>query len=141
MQHNTVGRSLAGHDAHNAGHSGHGYGGHNGVHNYHHFAHDWHHMNARDRGMWRGGNWRHDYYGGRYGWWWTVGGVWYFYDTPVYPYPTVVVEPFFPVAQEVQVQVAAPVVFPRATVIHMYYCPGVGYSPQVQTCPQGWITK
>jgi hypothetical protein len=28
---------------------------------------------------WEGGRWRHETYNGRYGWWWDVGGVWYFY--------------------------------------------------------------
>ena len=28
---------------------------------------------------WEGGQWRHEAHNGRYGWWWDVGGVWYFY--------------------------------------------------------------
>jgi hypothetical protein len=36
---------------------------------------------------WRGGHWRHGNHDGRYGWWWVVGGIWYFYPTPIYPYP------------------------------------------------------
>jgi hypothetical protein len=28
---------------------------------------------------WEGGRWRHEMHNGRYGWWWDVGGVWYFY--------------------------------------------------------------
>ena len=37
--------------------------------------------------VWRGGAWRHAWFNGRYGWWWLVGGAWYFYTAPVYPYP------------------------------------------------------
>jgi hypothetical protein len=28
---------------------------------------------------WEGGRWRHEMHNGRMGWWWDVGGVWYFY--------------------------------------------------------------
>ncbi len=33
----------------------------------------------RGRLAWEGGRWRHEMHNGRYGWWWDVGGVWYFY--------------------------------------------------------------
>src|SRR6202035_6009654 len=39
---------------------------------------------------WQGGSWSHESHNGRYGWWWQAGGVRYFYDAPVYPYPIVV---------------------------------------------------
>ena len=39
---------------------------------------------------WDRGAWRHEVRNGRYGWWWDVGGAWYFYEQPVYPYPTVI---------------------------------------------------
>src|SRR5579871_4817525 len=32
---------------------------------------------------WGGGRWRHEMHNGRYGWWWDVGGVWYFYPQPM----------------------------------------------------------
>ena len=28
---------------------------------------------------WEGGHWRHEMHAGRMGWWWDVGGVWYWY--------------------------------------------------------------
>jgi hypothetical protein len=31
---------------------------------------------------WERGSWRHEWHNGRYGWWWGVGGAWYFYDRP-----------------------------------------------------------
>jgi hypothetical protein len=32
---------------------------------------------------WEGGRWRHETHNGRLGWWWDVGGVWYFYPQPM----------------------------------------------------------
>jgi len=32
---------------------------------------------------WDGGRWRQEAHNGRYGWWWDVGGVWYFYPQPM----------------------------------------------------------
>jgi hypothetical protein len=40
-----------------------------------------------DLASWQGGNWQHVNHNGRFGWWWTVGPDWYFFDAPVYPYP------------------------------------------------------
>ena len=39
---------------------------------------------------WEGGRWRHEVHNGRYGYWWDVGGVWYFYPQPVDGPPTYV---------------------------------------------------
>jgi hypothetical protein len=33
----------------------------------------------RGRVAWEGGRWRHEVHDGRDGWWWDVGGVWYWY--------------------------------------------------------------
>jgi hypothetical protein len=35
------------------------------------------------RQAWEGGRWRHEAHNGRFGWWWDVGGVWYFYPQPM----------------------------------------------------------
>lgn len=32
---------------------------------------------------WEGGRWRHEMHNGRMGYWWDVGGVWYFYPQPM----------------------------------------------------------
>jgi hypothetical protein len=37
----------------------------------------------RGRLAWEGGRWRHEMHNGRMGWWWDVGGVWYWYPEPV----------------------------------------------------------
>jgi hypothetical protein len=43
-----------------------------------------------DVGGWRHGAWRHRCWDGRCGWWWLAGGRWFYYDQPVYPYPSAV---------------------------------------------------
>ena len=37
----------------------------------------------RGRLAWEGGRWRHEMHDGRMGWWWDVGGVWYWYPERV----------------------------------------------------------
>jgi hypothetical protein len=63
----------------------------------HRFAvrHDFRHFTPTERRWWSRGHWRHRWWHGRYGWWWNVGGFWYFYDAPVYPYPTVVSSDYY----------------------------------------------
>jgi hypothetical protein len=39
---------------------------------------------------WEHGRWRHEMHNGRYGWWWDVGGVWYFYPQPIVGPPSYV---------------------------------------------------
>ena len=39
---------------------------------------------------WEGGRWRHEMHNGRFGYWWDVGGVWYFYPQPTDGPPTYV---------------------------------------------------
>jgi hypothetical protein len=86
---------------------------------------DIHHFGDRDFDAWRGGRWSHVRHGGRFGWWWVVGGQWYFYPQPVYPYP----DPYIP-----PVVRAAPV--PGAT---WYYCANpAGYYPYVARCALPW---
>jgi hypothetical protein len=107
--------------------------------NFHHFAvHDFAHFSPEDQVLWRGGGWRHEFHDGRWGWWWFVGGAWYFYDQPIYPYPAYVSDVIYqePVdegqpAEEVE---PAPPPPPPPTGNVYYYCPGVGYYPQVATC-------
>jgi hypothetical protein len=41
---------------------------------------------------WDRGVWRHEVHNGRYGWWWDVGGAWYFYDRPYDGPPTFISE-------------------------------------------------
>jgi len=84
----------------------------------------WHgdirHFRDRDFQRWRGGHWMHGRHDGYLGWWWVVGGLWYFYADPVYPYP----DPYVP---------------PSSGTQYWYYCePAGAYYPYVATCPSGW---
>jgi hypothetical protein len=76
---------------------------------------------------WHGGRWFHGDHGGRAGWWWVVGGLWYFYPAPVYPYPaapeTVYVGP----------------VAPAPAAQYYYWCGRpAGYYPYVSGCHVPW---
>ena len=51
---------------------------------------DFHSFSAVELRAWRGGHWHHAWHNGRFGWWFAVGGIWYWYPEPVYPYPTIV---------------------------------------------------
>ncbi|TDR78395.1 hypothetical protein [Paludibacterium purpuratum] len=83
---------------------------------------DIHRFHERDVTVWRGGNWYHGHHDGRDGWWWIVGGIWYSYVAPVYPYP----DPYTP-----PVVVAAP----PAPAQVWYYCRHpAGYYPYVPEC-------
>ncbi|MBV9529961.1 MAG: hypothetical protein JO283_02505 [Bradyrhizobium sp.] len=61
-----------------------------------HFAHgnivarDYGGRSFRGRVPWEGGRWRHEAHDGRMGWWWDVGGVWYYYPQPIEGPPTYV---------------------------------------------------
>jgi hypothetical protein len=84
-----------------------------------------------DLDRWRAGHWVHGEHLGRLGWWWVVGGAWYFYPVPVYPYP----DPYSPP------MVAAPAPPPslQSPPQYWYYCPSAkGYYPYVAECPEGW---
>jgi hypothetical protein len=48
----------------------------------------------RGRVAWEGGRWHHEMHNGRMGYWWDVGGVWYFYPQPVEGPPTYVSDDF-----------------------------------------------
>jgi hypothetical protein len=82
-------------------------------------------FHERDVDVWRGGHWWHGRHDGRPGWWWVVGNAWYFYPTPVYPYPDPYQPPSF-----------AP---PPAPPANYYYCNNpAGYYPYVQACNVPW---
>ena len=49
---------------------------------------------------WEGGQWRHEVHNGRNGWWWDVGGVWYYYPEPMAGPPTYISEDYVDEAPE-----------------------------------------
>jgi len=89
---------------------------------------DIHGFHEHDLDHWRGGHWYHGGHEGRRGWWWIVGGVWYFYPTPVYPYP----DPYQPPVVVIPHEGSAP---PQ----YWYYCANpAGYYPYVARCLAQW---
>lgn len=93
---------------------------------------DFAHFSPSERTVWRGGRWVHDWHDGRYGWWWLVGGFWYFYPQPIYPYPT-----YIPPA--IVVQQAPPVPTGLPPTQSWYYCDNPqGYYPYVASCNGPW---
>ena len=100
-----------------------------------------HRFGERDFEIWRGGHWYHGRHEGHRGWWWVAAGVWYFYPSPVYPYP----DPYIPpvtVIQQTPVVPApqAPVmVAPQPSAQYWYYCESAkAYYPYVPSCAEGW---
>lgn len=80
---------------------------------------------------WHGGYWSRGWHGSRYGWWWVVGPGWYYYDTPIYPYPATI---------NTTVVAQAPVTGP-APAQSWYWCANpAGYYPYVSECPAGWTS-
>lgn len=90
-----------------------------------------------DAKIWYGGHWYHGGYQGRYGWWWVVAGVWYFYTVPVYPYPNPYVPSVVVVNPPPPTIPAAPPT--PAVANYWYYCKAANaYYPYVSACPGGW---
>lgn len=116
----------------------HGDGGHH--HDDYHWHGDIHHFHERDYPHWREGYWYHGNHGGRLGWWWAVGGLWYLYPTPVYPYPDpytppVIYQQQYPTSEE---QTSAPADAPPPAQ-NWYYCnSSKNYYPYVSSCREGW---
>jgi hypothetical protein len=91
-------------------------------------------FDRHDYAVWRSGGWRHGRHEGRLGWWWVVGGMWYLYPWPVYPYP----DPYLPPYIATQ-PYPSPVAPPAAQ--FWYFCTSAnGYYPYVPSCPDGWKT-
>jgi hypothetical protein len=68
---------------------------------------------------WKHGRWRHEKRNGRFGWWWDVGGIWYFYPEPIEGPPDYVSD--IEVADEAAAVPPPPPEEPHQT---FYYRPG-----------------
>lgn len=78
---------------------------------------------------WHGGRWYHGDHDHRGGWWWIVGGSWFWYPQPVYPYPDFYIPPTVVIEQ--------PPGPPPAQ--YWYYCDlPAGYYPYVTQCSVPW---
>jgi hypothetical protein len=105
----------------------------------HYQGHHWHgeirRFGDHDFEHWRGGHWYRGPHLGRLGWWWIVGGVWYFYPEPVYPYP----DPYVPPVVVAPEAVVPPTPAPPPVPSNWYWCDSPkGYYPYVPQCPGGW---
>lgn len=88
-------------------------------------------FHERDLDRWRAGRWLHGRHLGRLGWWWVVGGMWFLYPAPIYPYP----DPYPPPT----VMASAPPP-EQPPVQYWYYCPSLkAYYPYVASCPEAWM--
>ena len=117
--------------------------------------HDTHRFSRNELKLWRVGGWRHESHFGRVGWWWVIGGVWYLYEKPIYPYPLIVSQVSFaepvlvappsagviaPGTPMVAPPPSGPAVVPQALPPQQqpqiwYYCDNpAGYYPYVATC-------
>jgi hypothetical protein len=91
----------------------------------------------RGKLAWRAGRWHHTARNGRLGWWWDVGGVWYYYSEPIDGPPGYVSE----VAVVEEAVAASPAAPParRGPQQTFYYPPGsltgTAY-PTVEECSQ-----
>jgi len=106
-----------------------------------------HRFHERHYEVWRGGSWFHGNYGGRLGWYWVVGGIYYFYPRPIYPYPDpympgVLVTPNSgPMAPPPPSQPPTPMLQGQNLPSVWYFCESSkGYYPYVSECPSGWKT-
>lgn len=90
-----------------------------------------------DLDRWRGGYWHHGWHDGRWGWWWLVGGIWYYYAAPIYPYPN----PYLPgtVIVTTNQNDATPPPPTQAPTQYWYHCDSPeGYYPYISQCSTGW---
>jgi hypothetical protein len=90
--------------------------------------HDIHRFHEHDLDIWRGGHWIHSRHQGRFAWWWVAGGVWYAYQTQIFPYP----DPYMPPVAVSPPNQPAPNQF-------WYYCSQPqGYYPYTPQCQVSW---
>jgi hypothetical protein len=94
---------------------------------FHFEHHDFAHFTSSERARWTSGHWSYGWHHHRHGWWWFVGGVWFFYDEPIWPYPTLVSAEYVEEAPD------------QYYGQYWYYCDDPkGYWPYVQACNVPW---
>jgi outer membrane protein with glycine zipper len=76
---------------------------------------------------WERGHWRHEMHNGRYGWWWDVGGAWYFYPALMEGPPTYVSEVEF--MDDAYADPDAPGMYPPPPAAVGYPPPDAAYPP------------
>jgi hypothetical protein len=110
------------------------------------YGHDYTHFTPREVTLWHGGAWHHEFRDGRYGWWYAADGIWYFYDEPIYPYPTFVPDVVYipeddyddgsDYADEPE---APPPPYGQPASYYYYFCQDTQtYYPYVTSCTSPW---
>ena len=91
-----------------------------------HFHGDIYHFREYDLDGWHHGHWFNGWHDGKVGWWWIVWGNWYFYSSPIYPYPDPYRPPVVIIAQ-------------NQPMPQYWYCSNPnGYYPYIAQCFSGW---
>jgi hypothetical protein len=119
----------------------------------HFYGQDYAHFSPHEAELWHRGAWHHEFHDGRYGWWYAVDGIWYFYPAPIYPYPTFIPDiVYFPEDDEapppvyvdatppepVSPQPAPPSFGPPPT-YYYYFCQNTqAFYPYVGSCASPW---
>jgi hypothetical protein len=103
----------------------------------HFYGHDFAHFTPHEVDLWHEGRWHQEFHDGRYGWWYDVDGIWYFYPQPVYPYPTFVPDVVY--IPEVEAAPPPVAVNPAPPPYYYYYCDDAqAYYPYVTSCDTPW---
>jgi hypothetical protein len=92
----------------------------------------------RGKLSWREGRWRHTARNGRLGWWWDVGGVWYYYPGPIDGPPSYVSD--VEAIEEASSPPAAPQTR-RAPPQTFYYSPGNLTGTPYPTVEECWQAR
>jgi hypothetical protein len=111
------------------------------------YGRDYAHFGPREAELWHRGAWHREFHDGRFGWWYAVDGIWYFYDQPIYPYPTFVPDVvYIPEEEEAPPPVYAdappeppPPQYGQPQTNYYYFCQDAQtYYPYVTSCASPW---
>jgi len=110
------------------------------------YGHDYAHFTTHESALWRRGAWRREFHDGRFGYWFVVDGIWYFYDQPIYPYPTFVPEIVYIPEEDYEPPVyvdappeAPPAPYGQPATYYYYFCQDTQtYYPYVTSCASPW---
>jgi hypothetical protein len=109
------------------------------------YGHDYAHFSPHEMDMWHRGGWHHEFRNGRYGWWYAVDDIWYFYDRPIYPYPTYVPDVVYIPEEDEDYDDAPyqpgppPAQYGQPATYYYYFCQdSQTYYPYVSSCASPW---
>lgn len=112
------------------------------------YGRDYGHFTSHEVALWQRGAWRHEFHDGRFGWWFAVDGIWYFYDQPIYPYPTFVPDVVYipeeedapPDYADAPPDAEPPEQDDQPASYYYYFCEDTQtYYPYVTSCASSWL--